>query len=89
MKYVMFYELAEGAGPLAQQHFPEHSARLHAFHEQGSLLMAGNFTDGPVGAIGVFTSREAAEQFMDGDPFIRHGVVGASRVREWNEVLEP
>lgn len=89
MKYVLFYDLAEGAEARAQEHFPAHSARFAAFHERGLLLMVGPFTDPPTGAMGVFTSREAVEEFMADDPFVRHGVAAAPRVREWNEVLAP
>lgn len=48
MKHVLFYELAEAAMPLAQEHLAAH-----------------------------------------GDPFLLHGVVGAHRVREWDEILQP
>ena len=89
MKYVLFYDLADGAEALAQEHFPAHSARLTAFHERGLLLMVGTFTDLPRGAMGVFTSCEAVEEFMADDPFVQHGVVAAPRVREWNEILTP
>ena len=89
MKYVLFYDLADGAEALAQEHFPAHSARLMAFHERGLLLMVGTFTDLPMGAMAVFASREAAEEFMADDPFVQHGVVAAPRVREWNEILSP
>ena len=89
MKYVLFYDLADGAEALAQEHFPAHSARLTAFHERGLLLMVGTFTDLPRGAMGVFTSCEAVEEFMAHDPFVQHGVVAAPRVREWNEILAP
>jgi uncharacterized protein YciI len=37
----------------------------------------------------IFTSREAAEEFMAGDPFLQNGVVGSHRGREWDEVLQP
>ena len=89
MRYVLFYELAEGAGGLAQEHFPAHRARLDAFHERGDLLLVGTFTDLPMGAMAVFTSREAAEEFMADDPFLLHGVVGERRLREWDEILAP
>jgi uncharacterized protein YciI len=89
MKHVVFYELAEGAMALAQQHFPAHRKRIEEFHERGEMLLVGTFADAPVGAMAVFTTREAAEEFMAGDPFIRNGVVGAHRVREWDEILQP
>lgn len=41
----------------------------------------------PVGALGVFTTREAAEEFVKDDPFVVHGVVARYHLHEWNEVL--
>jgi uncharacterized protein YciI len=40
-------------------------------------------------AMGVFATREAAEEFATGDPFVRPGVVAEWTVRPWNEVLRP
>ena len=37
----------------------------------------------------IFTSREAAEEFARGDPFVLNGVVSNWFVREWDEVLVP
>jgi hypothetical protein len=37
----------------------------------------------------VFTSREAAEEFVAGDPFVLGGVVASHELRPWNEVLVP
>ena len=87
MKYVLTYELADGARPLAMQHYPAHRARLDAFHDRGALLLVGTFADDPVGAMAVFTSREAADEFLADDPFVHHGVVGRHRVREWDEIF--
>ena len=44
MKYVVTYELAEGAQALAMEHYPAHRARLDRFHERGELLLVGTFT---------------------------------------------
>lgn len=49
--------------------------------------MAGPVMDGSGRAFGVFTSREAAEELIAGDPFVVHQVVARSAVAEWNEVL--
>jgi uncharacterized protein YciI len=89
VKYVLFYELAEGAGALAMEHFPAHRARIDEFHRRGLLLLVGTFGDEPVGAMAVFTSREAVDEFMAEDPFLRNGVVGHHRIREWDEILQP
>ena len=89
MKYVVTYDLADGAYDLAMQHYPAHRARLDEFHRRGVLLMVGTFADEPVGAMAVFTTREAVDEFMADDPFLKHDVVGRHRVREWDEVLQP
>jgi hypothetical protein len=39
--------------------------------------------------MGIFTTREAAEEFIRGDPFVLNGVVRAWTVRGWNEILAP
>ncbi|MFC4529126.1 hypothetical protein ISN76_18960 [Dyella halodurans] len=87
MKYVMSYELAPGGLPKAMEQGPAHAARLREFHAKGVLLMAGPFADPTQGALGIFTTREAAEEFIRGDPFVTEGVVGRWTVKEWREVL--
>lgn len=87
MKVVMFYELAHDGLDKAMTHFQAHRARLDEFHNRGVLLMAGPFANPADGALGVFTSREAAEEFIKDDPFVVNGVVGKWRLLDWNEVL--
>lgn len=90
MKYVLFYESADDVASKAPAHFPAHSARLDAFHARGDLLLVGTFADPQKdGSMSVFTSREAAEEFALGDPFVLNGVVRAWRVLDWNEILDP
>jgi uncharacterized protein YciI len=87
MKTVMFYEVAPDGLPKARLYYEAHRARLNDFHARGSLLMAGPFANPAEGAMGVFTSREAAEEFIRDDPFVINGVVAKWSLREWNEVL--
>jgi uncharacterized protein YciI len=87
VKYVVFYELAEGAMPKIPEHFPGHRARNLEFQARGTLLMTGAFADPREGAMAVFTTKEAAEEFVRGDPFVLNGIVGRWYVREWNEAL--
>jgi len=89
MKAVMFYEVAPDAMAKARIHYPAHRARLDEFHARGVLLMAGPFSNPAEGALGIFTSRAAAEEFIRGDPFVTQGVVAKWSVREWNEALAP
>jgi uncharacterized protein YciI len=90
MKYVMTYRAVEDFLPQAQQHGPAHVARLHEFHDRGALLMVGTLDEPMNGdAMGMFTTREAAEEFIAGDPFVVNGVVATWAVRPWKEVLAP
>lgn len=87
MKVLMFYETAPEGLLKARELFPAHRARLDEFQKRGVLLMAGPYGNPPVGALGVFTSREAAEEFVKGDPFVLNGVVARYSFQDWNEVL--
>ena len=83
LRYVLFYE--SGDLSCAAENFPAHQARYTEFMQRGELLALGPFTDGS-GSIAVFTTREAAEEFASGDPFVLHGVVSSWQIREWREV---
>ena len=88
MKYVVFYEPADDVMSKAPAHFPAHRARLDEFHGRGTLLMVGTFANPQEeGSMSIFTSREAAEEFVSGDPFVRNGVIRNWIIREWDEVL--
>jgi uncharacterized protein YciI len=87
MKYVLIYESAEGVREKAPPHVPAHSARIREFHSRGTLLMIGVFEDPEEGAMGVFTTSEAAEEFARGDAFVLNGVVRDWRVLAWEETL--
>jgi len=88
MKYVMLYESADDFRSTAPLHGPTHRARLAEFHARGTLLMAGPMSDPENGdAIGIFTTREAAEEFVKDDPFVRHGVVRGWTIRAWDDAF--
>ena len=90
MKYVLLYEASPDFRSKVPAHVEAHRALWRKFHAQGTLLMVGPFTDEPTGgAMGVFTTRAAAEEFVQGDPFVTNGVVARWTIREWNEVLAP
>ena len=89
MKYLMFYEMAAEGLSKARANFPAHQSRLQEFHQKGILLMAGPYGTPPMGALGIFTTRAAAEEFVAGDPFVINGVVGKYFIHEWSEALAP
>jgi uncharacterized protein len=87
MKYVLFYESADDVADTAPLHFAAHRARWQEFRERGTLLLIGPFTD-QGGAMGVFTTKAAAEDFVAGDPFMLNGVIRDWYIREWMEAID-
>lgn len=88
MKYVVLYTSADDVASRAPEHFPAHKQRLDEFHASGDLLMVGTFGDPQKeGSMSIFRTRDSAEKFVAGDPFVLHGVVRAYEIREWNEIL--
>lgn len=89
MKYVVLYESADNVAAKAPQHFPAHRRRLDEFHESGELLMVGTFGDPQgQGSMAIFRTREGAETFVAGDPFVLEGVVRSYEIREWNTIFD-
>ena len=90
MKAVIFYPGASVNLEKAMELFPAHKARLDEFQARGVLLMVGPFADAANdGSMGIFTTREAAEEFVQGDPFVLQGAVADYTIKDWNETIVP
>lgn len=87
MKYVLSYTSAPDAREKAPLHFADHRARWQKFVDGGKLIMIGPFSDIADGAMAIFRTRDAAEEFAASDPFVLHGVVSDWKILEWNEAL--
>jgi uncharacterized protein YciI len=89
MEFVVMYSLSEGVDRShILETYARHKAYFEAFHAGGGGLLAlGPFqtTDSAGASMGIFTSREEAERFIAGDPFIIEGLA-APRILEWNAV---
>ena len=90
MKHVLIYQSPPGLDmEQLRAHFPAHQARWAVFQEQGTLLLIGPYANRE-GALAVFTTREAAEEFAATDPFVLNGLVAEWHIQAWNEaLLEP
>ena len=86
VKYLLAYRSGPGLKEKARIHFAEHRARWSRYQEAGTLLMIGPYAD-QSGALAVFRTREAAEEFAAGDPFVVNGLVEGWEVVEWAEAL--
>lgn len=85
MLYVVFYRSADNVAQRAPEHYPAHVERCQQFVARGTLLAYGTFGDPQAeGSMAIFATREAAEEFVAGDPFVLHGVVAGHEIREWN-----
>ena len=90
MKAVVLYESADDLAAKAPPHFEAHRARWAEFLRRGELLMIGPFANAQDdGSMAIFTTREAAEEFVRGDPFVLNGVVRKWTIRDWREAIVP
>jgi len=87
MKAVLLYQSSPDVLALAPVHYPAHKARLDAFHARGELLAVGTWADPREGAMAVFRTRTAAEEFVRDDPFVKNGVVARWEIKDWDESL--
>jgi len=89
MESVVMYNLSDGVErSRIMETYPRHKEYFEAFRASGGGLLAlGPFlTADPAGSsMGVFTSREDAERFIAGDPFVLEGLA-VPRILEWDAV---
>ena len=85
-RWVLFYESADDVMTRAAGVYPAHVERLQGFKADGRLQLVGTFADPQAdGSMSVFATREDAEDFVAGDPFVSEGVVRSWTIKEWME----
>ena len=87
-RFVLLYFSGADGRERVPEVFPAHHAYTLDFQARrpGELLLTGPFAEpveGQPGAMNVFTSRPAAEEFAVDDPFVTEGVVTSWTVRTW------
>ena len=93
MRYVLMFETRYASLEDAlRQVAPEiraHLARTREFHARRVLLDAGAFrdADAPLSTMAIFTSREAAQEYAPGNPFVLNGMVKSWSIHEWADAL--
>jgi len=88
-RFVLTYLPNAAAMAKAKDFFPQHISHFHKYHAEGKLLTFGAFADlVQDGSMGIFTTRESAEEFVKEDPFVIEGIVSIYRIREWNLSVE-
>jgi uncharacterized protein YciI len=88
--YVVRYAVAEGAASRVMEVYPRHLAYLTDAARDGQIVSIGPLLPAPEsGSMAVFRSREAAEAFPVGDPFVLEGLAVPSDVQEWQALEFP
>lgn len=88
MKAVVFYEHnTEKTMDEFMVVFPRHETFETEFLKSGKLLGTGAFANPGEGAMAIFINKEAAEAFVNGDPFVHEGLIAKVTIREWNDEL--
>lgn len=62
--------------------FPRHKVLVDQFVERGDVIGIGPFSDRK-GSLSIFRSREAAQAFVEQDPFLLEGIIKSYEIREW------
>jgi hypothetical protein len=90
MLYVSFYDPDPDGFPRAAEVYPRHRVYVDEFALGGGVWMIGTFGNPATeGSMCIFRSRDVAERFMAGDPFVLEGVVTPSAIREWDPLVFP
>ncbi len=87
MKYVVIGVGTGASMEAIMKVYPRHKVLVDEFKSRGVVIGIGPFSDR--GNMGIFRTREAAEEFVRRDPFNLEGLVKEYSVREWNDELIP
>lgn len=92
--YAVFFETCYNSLEEAVSKAPDviaaHRARSNDWHARGTLLMAGAFLNNSqekLGTMVICTTRQAAEEYARGDPFVLKGMVNKWYIGEWANLL--
>jgi len=89
MYWLLLYDyvddILERRGPLRD----EHLGLARAAHERGELVMAGALAEPVDGAVFVWRADDPSvvQAFVDGDPYVKEGLVTGWQIRPWTVVV--
>ncbi len=86
MHFLLIYEVVDDYVNRRAPFRAEHLALAQAATEQGDLLLGGALAQPVDGAILLFRTQQAAENFAANDPYIHNGLIQKWSVRQWNTV---
>ena len=87
MKYVVIGVSTGASMEAIMKVYPRHKVLVDEFKSRGVVIGIGPFSDR--GNMGIFRTREAAEEFVRRDPFNLEGLVKEYAIREWDDQMIP
>jgi uncharacterized protein YciI len=88
LKYDYIPDVLEKRGPYREGHL----GLAEKLIDEGRCLSGGPTgepgVEVPTGALFIFTELEAAQQFVDEDPYVSGGIVTGHSIEQWTVVLE-
>lgn len=88
MKAVIFYEHAtDKTMDEFMVVFPRHEEFEAEFIKSEKVLGTSAFGNPGEGAMAIFVDKQAAKDFVNGDPFVQEGLIAKVTIREWNDEL--
>lgn len=89
MHYILSYDYAPDYLERRGEFRDEHLHMAWAAQGAGELVLAGALADPADGAVLIFNVESPAviERFVKADPYVRHGLVTAYRIRAWTTVV--
>ena len=89
LHFLLMYDVVPEYLERREPHRAAHLALARQFQREGRLVLGGALAEPADGAVLLFTGVDSsvAEEFARADPYVRHGVVTAWRVRRWMTVV--
>ena len=87
--FLLIYDLAPDYLQRRAQFREEHLTLAWKAADAGDLALGGALEEPAEQAFLLFRSREAALRFAAADPYVKHGLVKAFRVKQWHTVAGP
>ncbi|MFN8647521.1 MAG: YciI-like protein [Gemmatimonadales bacterium] len=89
MHYLLIYDVAPDYLARRAALREDHLALARSSAARGELVLGGALANPVDGAVLLFraASPDVVERFVAADPYVRHGLVTAWRIREWTTVV--
>lgn len=87
LRYDYIPDVLEKRGPYREGHL----GLAKKMVEEGTCISAGPTGEpgqDPNGGLFIFTTEEAAKEYVAGDPYVKNGIVSSYKILEWNVAIQ-